>query len=301
MFFFLSGYLFLKEHQTFNLRRKLISIIRYLLLPYFIFTLIFAFPKAVVHDADIADTFMKILTGDASWFVSTLIVTEFLFSFILWKTKGKTIPLSIVCISLFIVSFVFNNKYHIISTENIPNQWNWQSALFILIFLYLGYIYHKYEKYFHLNTLLYIIPLIILFIIIKIYIYGDNEYQMNMVPFIISNIPLFLSDCILSIIILIQIAKGYGFPNIARQPVEWRLKVIKTINWTGSHSLVYYFICGGIPVIVGKIFNIIIPYNGNYLLIVLAFIIVYALTTAITWIIYRYFPFIVGKSKKLAV
>ena len=48
-FVFISGYLFIKpSSNTFDLRHKLLSILKGITLPYFIFTTAIAFPKAFV-------------------------------------------------------------------------------------------------------------------------------------------------------------------------------------------------------------------------------------------------------------
>jgi hypothetical protein len=68
------------------------------------------------------------------------------------------------------------------------------------------------------------------------------------------------------------------------------------ISWTGSHSLVYYFLCGGVPLMVSltmKKMNY--AYEGNYLFVIIAFISVYLITSAIVWLIYRYLPQITGR------
>lgn len=78
------------------------------------------------------------------------------------------------------------------------------------------------------------------------------------------------------------------------------VKDISFLSWTGSHSLVYYFICGGVPLTVSNIFNKIgLTFNGYYVMVIFFFIIVYLISTAITWFIYRYIPFIVGDYSNL--
>ena len=92
VFFFLSGYLFYRD-ESFSLRKKLVSIVRSLLVPYFIFTTIIAIPKALVHGMDIGTTLLTVVTGQASWFVAALIVAEIVFSTVLWVFKGKSLSL----------------------------------------------------------------------------------------------------------------------------------------------------------------------------------------------------------------
>ena len=97
---------------------------------------------------------------------------------------------------------------------------------------------------------------------------------------------MFLLDLSVCTLLMVQIFK--------------HLPMIRLLSWTGKHSLVYYFLCGGVPLLVSKIFNKAgMMYNGNYLYVVLAFILVYLCATAITYIVYRYMPFLVGRNNKL--
>lgn len=78
--------------------------------------------------------------------------------------------------------------------------------------------------------------------------------------------------------------------------ISKRLPPCKWLEWTGSHSLVYYFLCGGVPLITSKVLDKTgLSYDGNYLYVMVALLIVYVMTTFFTWIIYRYFPFPIGK------
>ena len=87
-FFFISGYLFYKE-ESFNFIRKIKSIIRTIIIPYFIFTSIIALPKMWIHgnEIDITNIIQSICLGQASWFVAALILAEILFSIILYLCK----------------------------------------------------------------------------------------------------------------------------------------------------------------------------------------------------------------------
>ena len=110
VFFFLSGYLMYKQ-QGFSLKHKLTSIGHSLLLPYLLFTAVLALPKAFVHgwSIDWKSVLLPILTGRASWFIATLIVSEIVFSLFLWITRGKVIPSLVLCFSWF---STFNEAIH---------------------------------------------------------------------------------------------------------------------------------------------------------------------------------------------
>ncbi len=80
-----------------------------------------------------------------------------------------------------------------------------------------------------------------------------NDINMLVWPISINNYPIFLLDILLCSVLMIQIFK--------------RLPPCKWLEWTGSHSLVYYFLCGGVPLITSRVFERIgLSYHGNYLI-----------------------------------
>lgn len=75
-----------------------------------------------------------------------------------------------------------------------------------------------------------------------------------------------------------------------------RLPICHWLEWVGKHSLAYYFLCGGTPLVTSIFFNKIgLVYGGNYFNVLLVPLSVFITTTLCTWIIYKYIPFIVGK------
>ena len=272
LFYFISGYLFFNE-KKFNLKRKTLSIVRFMLIPYFIFTPIIGLLKNIVYGTyNFKESIIDIITGRASWFIVTLIVAELAFSLLLAASCRK-------CVWLIIVSsacFIF--YYHI--PFNLYNYWQWQDVLLAMPFLLAGYLFHQYEKRIICTTkALYLIPLTVLFIIIKAY---EIELNPTMRNISIEHIPLFLADSMLFLLIIISIIKY--------------IPMCKSIEWIGSHSIVYYFLCGGCPLIVSKTFNYIGVSYDNYLYrFTLAVICCLLLATLLTWFIYKYVPCVIGK------
>lgn len=275
IFFFLSGYLIYKKNW--NIQKKTISIFRTLVLPYFIFTTIIALPKDFIHGniIDIKNIGVNILTGQASWFVASLIIAELIFSIILWISRGKVIILSAISLACFGVSIFLSHL-------NTSFIWQADNALQAILFLSSGYLYRRYEDKFEvINKIPYNVFLFLLIFIIKLYEY---EHQVNLIiwPISINNYPLFITDILICTLFMINAAKA--------------LPRCKMIEWTGSHSIIYYFFCGGVPLIVSEIFNRTgLVYDGNYLLILFAFSCVYLITTGLTWTVYHFFPFSTGR------
>lgn len=277
-FFIISGYLLYKD-GTFDIKRKLRSVLRSLLLPYLIFTTVLSIPKSLAHDnsVNLCETAVNILSGQASWFVAALCLSEVIFAVSVWTFRGKDIAVAATGIFGFAISVC-------LSTGERPYFWQLDNSCQALLFLSMGYLYHKYEAAFDKISKRLLVPvLVILLSLIKIY--GHTSNADLMIWYIhITDYPLFIADISVCSLLMILVFKS--------------LPDIKWLGWTGSHCLVYYFMCGGVPLITSTLFNKAgHPYNGNYLYVMAALAMVYAGTTAITYIIYRYFPFAVGKKR----
>lgn len=270
LFYFISGYLFYRP-ESFNLKKKLIAIARSLLFPYFIFTSLIAVPKLLVRQEaiNLQEIVINIITGRASWFIAALIVGELFFALLLTKTRGKITWLLTDAIACLIIYYVIPFNQH--------NYWQWQDALLAVTFLSAGYIYHQYDNHFNtINKPLYSLIFLLILIIIKVYEYHVDLPMRNIA---IENVPLFLADCIVWLMLVISIIR-----YIPR---------CKMIEWTGRHCIIYYFLCGGCPLIISIFFNKIgLPYNNYLYRYLLALIAVYLLATTLTYLIYKYIPFI---------
>lgn len=276
IFFMISGYLMYKE-SGFDIKKKMISIAQTLLLPYFVFSALISIPKNLVHgnEINLANILEQIILGQASWFIAALCIAEVIFAITIWITHGKTKALFIIGITGFGLSIY-------LSQGKQPYTWQLDNSLQAQLFLWIGYTYHKYEETLNKNNAsLYTAFLFVILIIIKIY---ENKNCINLLvwPISINNYPIFILDVILCSWIMANFFK--------------RLPPCKWLEWTGSHSLIYYFLCGGVPLITSKIFNKIgLSYQGNYMLVIAAFLLVYIVSTILTWFIYKYLPFTIGK------
>lgn len=279
LFFILSGYLTYKD-DGFDIKKKLCSIARSLLLPYFLFSILLSLPKALVHGngIEIGDILLQMVSGQSSWFVAALCVSELVFALAVRITRGRTTALTIIGVLGFCLSIC-------LSKGNRPYIWQLDNSLQALLFLSMGYAYHKHEKVFDtICRIPYTCLLFLLLVIIKIYEYADGVNMM--IWYIdINNYPVFLTDIFICSILCVQLSK-------MMPPVRW-------LEWTGAHSLVYYFLCGGIPLLTSRVFERLgWAYQGNYLQVVAVMMCVYAITTVITWAIYQYIPFITGKVRR---
>ena len=273
LFYFISGYL--THHSA--LHSSLRRIVRSLLIPYFVFTSLIALPKVFIRGSEInlADIAVHILSGRASWFIVALMVAELMFILLLWISRGKHSWLFIVAVICFVTYYLIPFNQH--------NYWQWQDALLAFDFLYAGYLYRQYASLFHtINRPFYSFLFLLLLITIKIYEYPLNLPMRNIA---IENIPLFLADSIVWLLLVITLIR-----YIPRQ---------RMVEWTGQHSIVYYFMAGGCPMVVSILMRKAgLPYDGYMYRYWIALALTYVLATAITWLIYRYIPYITGKKNE---
>ena len=275
LFYFISGYLFYRN-GVFSIKKKTRAIVRSLVIPYFIFTTIIGILKPLVRQQsfDWQEIAINIFSGRASWFIAALIIGELLFSILLRISRGKHWWLSTAAIVCFITYYLIPFNQH--------NFWQWQDALLAFVFLYSGYIFHQYQHCFHtINKPLYSSLLLIVLILIKVYEYHIDLPMRNIA---IEHVPLFLADVAIWLMLVITIIK-----YIPRCQI---------VEWTGQHCIVYYFLAGGCPLIVSLLMNQSgLSYEGYLWRFLLALLFVYALATILTWLIYKYVPFITGKTK----
>lgn len=272
MFFFLSGYLFLANRATLDARRKLISILQKLVIPYLIYTPTIGVLKSFAYGTgiNVADIAMKVVSGEASWFVSSLIVAELLFTLVVFISRGQLIITAVLC-TLPCLAVAYNADITPFSTLNV--------SFISLAFLFIGHAFRRFEGVIdNINAVSYIPLLFIILTVMKVYEYVSG-IKMTFYVIQIDNFALFFADTTLSSLCLVWLCK--------------RLPSIKIMEYTGSHSLIYYFICGGVPLIVGRLMP---QYaEDNYLMLPIAFIIVYLCSTIIVWAIYKWLPWTTGK------
>ena len=273
LFYFISGYLFYRQGEL-DYMKKILSIVKSLVIPYFIFTTLIAIPKALLRQESIdwTETVSNILSGRASWFIAALIIGEVFFTTLLLIKRRKTLWLSIAAAACLITYYIVPFNQH--------NYWQWQDALLAVTFLYTGYLYHQYKDFFHtINKPLYSSLLLLILILIKVYEYHVDLPMRNIA---IESAPLFLADAMVWLLLVVSMINY--IPHV------------RMIKWTGQHCIVYYFLCGGCPLIVSMLMNKTgFGYDGYFYRFLIAFLLCYSLATVITAGIYRYIPFILGR------
>ena len=274
MFFFLSGYLFLANGAELDVRKKLKSILQKLVIPYLIYTPTISVLKSFAYGTgvNVADIAVKVVSGEASWFVSSLIVAELLFTLAVFISRGKLIVTAVLC-TLPCMAVAYDADITPFSTLNV--------SFISLAFLFVGHAFRRFEDIIDsINAASYIPLLFIILTVMKVYEYASGV-QMTFYVIQIDSFALFLADTVVSSLCLVWLCK--------------RLPSIRIVEYIGSHSLIYYFICGGVPLIVGRLMP---QYTeGSYHLLAAAFVIVCLCSTAIVWAIYKWLPWTTGKAQ----
>lgn len=284
-FFTVSGYLFYRPMlQVFSLRSKLQSVLRHIVIPYFLFTVLMAFPKALAHGNSLqpSDLFLPVLLGQASWFVAALAVSSVCFALLLKMTRQRMTLLGIICSISFLLSAWMNHEKYVPDL----NIWYANEALLSLIYLFAGYFFHAHEA--RLRVLLRL-PAVLLYLIIYIvckYLESRAGFSVIVAPVEITSFALFLVDTMTATLLLAGIVHRVG----RCRPLEW----------VGKHSLAFYFICGGVPLLMSRLFiRLGWPYQGFLLQPVVVFVCVCAAASLLVWIIVRCFPFMLGRKKPI--
>ena len=240
---------------------------------------VIALPKALAHGkfVSVSDSILSIVLGQQSWFITALATAEIIFSILLYLSKQYKCVLPIgVLTSLIGIIFLTGNEQMLAH-----NYWNIMDGLLAISFLYIGYLYHQKENIINSFPLyLYIIPFILFFI--SKWMIVEYEVYCYLGPVDIDNYPVFIIDNILAILLITRLCK--------------LLPDMKPISWMGSHVIVYYFLCGGVPLTLSVLANRIgFSYHGNYLQVIVVLIAVYLMITLLTWFIYKYIPWATGR------
>ncbi len=271
-FFFISGYLFDNPEKAFSVRHKLLSVLRGIILPYFIFTAVIALPKALVHDdTTLMDTYTDVLTGHASWFVAALAVAEVIFAPLVNKWGGRMMILGVWCVLPYLIMAI---AYHLLDNDrwSATNFWCWHNALLMMPFIFTGFVFRRHKEWMHLIQR----PSIILLLVIIEAVIKCTVWKQSLLltcqPIHVDSFILFFADGIIGSLIIISIC--HHLPRL-----RW-------MEWTGKHSLIYYFICGGVPLLVTRCLTICgYPYHNNYYMVIVAFMLVYVISTILSFFI----------------
>lgn len=305
VFFFVSGYLFMSPDKQFSVGHKLRSVFRSLVVPYLIFTLAMAFPKAVAHGSDVnlLSLIMPVLNGEASWFVSSLIVVQAYYCLVLFGRqflcpKGGAGAFVFETFGVFLPFMVFVGFFrycsNILSVSTIAMTFVFIGRLYRMVEWWFGNVLSEGNvrdskitelKHFVVSRCRrWCLPLLLVLASVLVYIkVWEWKHDVEIIFYVVKipSFSLFYVDTLLSCLLVVGVCKV--LPHV---------KVLAWLRWTGSHSLVFYFVCGGIPLLVSRVLP---SFNGNVLLLLLAFSLVWVFSAVVAWVVYRFAPWVVGR------
>lgn len=281
LFFFLSGYLFTTDSNSFSLQKKIEQILRGIIIPYFIFTSVILLPKSIFHSTPIGNGIKEILLGQASWFIVSLGGAQLLFAFTLSKIRSLKILTTIACVCL-VIGYVIKLLY----PYKLPYCLNYYPIVYF--WLYTGYLYKRIQKPSMLPSLKYICIAFLIFIYVSLF-FIDTIFFHTTLNLFESNI-LVYNNYILSII--------YSFLGIAM--IIGLLRILPSINFIifmGVNSLTIYYLNGGVCKITALLVNKIDFFchpRHTYIGVILTAILCSLITSYMADIIRHKFPLLVG-------
>lgn len=277
-FFFISGFLFFKNLEKFPFKHKGKNLINKLILPTLLFSTLIWIPKALVHGNDVSLRLFlyDIFGGTACWFASTLIIAQIL-SLLIFFFIRNIYGVFVVGIITLITSF------YLVEIDPTPFPWYYKSGMIAVFFMALGGMFNKHyrklKKYISIKNMLISGAAYFAIMLINYYYIGCTQHIMTVKY---DNIPFGLFNNILGIIFIIQVS--HYIPKM------------KWMQYIGKNTLIFYFMAGGVPLIMGLVARRFFP-AGGYLVTFAETAVCVALIFPISYIINRYFPWMLDFSK----
>lgn len=273
LFFFISGYLYVKPDKDVNILQKFLNILTSLLLPY----CIYCTATSLVHlftggYADFLNDVRISVLGIKSWFISALVVTQLLALGIISFKRYKMLIYTVLIISsLAIYMFLPHHNF----------VWNIRNALFANVYFITGILCR------HVDVMPYILKNKVGAVTVFVYVclvITDCIYNINYGNFndTFSNYPFFILESLV------------GIPAFI-----WLCSKINRYNalflFIGSNSLLYYYFQSsflrGLTSLL-HVYDWSIPHFVSLLIVL--FIVSTVLIIPIV-LVNRYFPIMSGK------
>lgn len=286
LFFFVSGYVFVRSNQHFSLKYKLIRITESLVIPYFSYWIVSYFIlDVIVMKMGINGYFQHLIwsfqDGNKLWFISCLLLIELIMTFIFALSNKVQIQLliSIMILGCYFCFPTFHQEH---------SRWSINVALFMQVFFMLGHIYKVFEN--RVNTLCrnYYVPYIAIIVYLFIYLYSlvlgisigniaSNRY---------SSYWLFMLMAIMGIIAMVSGLK--------------RIKSNFVISYIGTNTLLIYFFHKQLLDLSNNILIHLYHYTPTLGIGILQVLFVFIVVTIPIYICNHYLCFISGKSRWLS-
>ena len=277
-FFFLSGYVFTRNHLAFSFRSKIKQIARGIVWPYFVFTFLILIPKSLLNGSPVSEGSRLILIGQASWFIVSLGTAQVIFACLLRLTKRQSVLIAAMLISLGL-GYIVKGAH----PESLPFYFD--RSLIVVFFFGLGFFYRLYEsqvlRCFKISRLHLLLTAVLYFGLTLL----DMRFLHTVSAFntyVYINFPLFLLYAIIGIVMMTQFTQALPMP--------------RALRYIGRNSLIYYYLNGGsakiVYILLGPILvcgqSLSLPYA------ILATLLSSLLLSAVAWFIRHYCPLLTG-------
>lgn len=286
-FFFVSGYLFygkwLKSNLLNTVNGGYLDAIRNLLfrlvVPTLIFSTLFFIPKLVFHGNDIGLTsyFIHVLGGISYWFTSALAVAQLILLSLVFLSKKRNIQVYLVVSFLLFVLGTILNQARTSTTAIAFFPWFYQTGLEYTLVMVIGGVYMKYEGEID-KVLKGCLPIVLIVYVGVLSAAWMNGIKLRMIGLGGEWNLLGLIAVTSGIILLVAICK-------------W-IRPVKGLSYIGKNSILFYFLSGVIPAMLGAIAYRLMPepWYGITLILTVAGVIC---SSIVAYIIKRYLPFMV--------
>jgi fucose 4-O-acetylase-like acetyltransferase len=242
-FFFVSGYLLfwkqLSEPKILEDKKRYISrvgggnilllnVLYRIVIPSILFSTIEFFPSCIIQGRgiDLGFALYKTIGGGTYWFTSALVVAELLLLTLFCTRKRNMWFYVTICLTIGLVGLVIENL------DVLQNGiWAWRQGLIALIFLAMGGLYWKYEKWVdELMRWWFVAPLLVAYIVMVV---GLKEYNDPLISTLTIQ-PLGIVISVMACLLLILMCK--------------KLPEVKFLSFIGQNSLGFYFLSGALPI-----------------------------------------------------
>lgn len=283
-FFFLSGYLFDNPNKAFDWNLKLIRIFETLIIPYFIYWIISYLVTAGYTEIyqkenyNILTPFLKgLILGNKLWFMSALIVSEIVLTFILPFIRRSSMILLMTAVC-FIGLWYFTP----LSEQGKFYPWYINNACIATFFMLCGIISRK-TGLLENDRILYGAAILYVFLYIADLIYNITGFMFAMNYF--NNIFVFITYAMTGII---------GIVCVCKKCIPFN----RVLSYYGKNSLLIYFFCNQIIMLCFKITS---PLDLNwYIKSLFITIIVCIIITIPVRISNKLLPWMSGRMNKIS-
>lgn len=250
-----------------------------LVIPTLIFSTIFFIPKFFFHNNDfgLASYFFHVWGGISYWFTSALAVAQLILLSLVFLLKKTRIWMYLGMTAMVFVMGTILNHFRTSTEPAAFFPWFYQTALEYTLVMTIGGMYMQYEEKIDnvLNRYLYVILITYVGILLMT---GICDIKLRMIG-LTGDWNLFgMIAIVCGIILLVALCK--------------RMRPNKMLSYIGKNSIVFYFLSGVIPAMLGAIANQLFAAQSYGITLIITTVGVTCGLMA-TYVIKRYLPFMV--------